>query len=115
MSSFPDIQLYVVLALAATLASVVATHLRSLDRYTGRRSTSWLAIMTCILLVAAWLHLIAALAFAALKAWQAEQVILWHLVSHLLVIVAMLPIVCVTVMQSWTAGVKNATQVQGGV
>lgn len=71
--------------------------------------------MTCILLVAAWLHLIAALAFAALKEWQVQQAILWHLVCHLLVIAAMLPIVCVTVMQSWTSGVKNATQVRVGV
>ena len=114
MFPFPDIQLYVVLALAATLASVVATHLRSLDRYSGRKSTSWLAIITCILLAAAWLHLIAALAWTAYEGWQAQQVIPWQLAFHLLIIAAMLPIVCVTVMQSWTSGVKNATQVQGG-
>ena len=102
---FPEIQLYVALALAATLASVVATHLRS---YTGKRKTRWLASGTCILLGAAWLHLLATL---ACKAWQAEQVVLWQLVVHSLVIVGMLPIVCTTVMQSWTSGAKTAAQV----
>ena len=103
---FPDIQLYVVLALAATLASVVATHLRSLDEYTGKGKTSWLAIGTCILLIGAWAHLMAAL---ACKAWQAGEIV-WHLVVHLLVIAAMLPIVCATVIRSWTSGVKAAGQ-----
>ncbi len=103
---FPDIQLYVVLALAATLASVVATHLRSLNEYTGKRKTSWLAIGTCILLIGAWAHLMVALAF---KAWQVGEVV-WDLLVHLLVIAAMLPIVCATVIHSWTSGVKAAGQ-----
>lgn len=47
---FPAIQLYVVLALAATLAAVVATHLRSPD-YMGQKPSSWLAIGTCVLLI----------------------------------------------------------------
>ena len=111
---FPDIQLYVALALAATLASVVATHLRAFDRHTGRRATTWLAIGTCILLCTAWGQLIASLARTAGEAWRGEQAILWDVVVHLLVIAAMLPIVCATVMQSWASGVKDAAQVQDG-
>ena len=39
---FPDIQLYVVLALAATLASVVATHLRSFDGDSGKKKGNYI-------------------------------------------------------------------------
>lgn len=38
---FPAIHLYVVLALAATLASAVATHLRSPDHMGHQKPASW--------------------------------------------------------------------------
>ena len=109
---FPDIQLYVVLALAATLASVVATHLRSFDGDGGKRKAFWLALGTCLLLGAAWVHLLAALACLAFDAWQLKKVIAWDLVVHLLVIAAMLPIVCATVIQSWISGATEVARVE---
>lgn len=108
---FPAIQLYVVLALAATLASVVATHLRSPD-YMGQKPSSWLAIGTCVLLIVAWGHLIIVLFVFAWARWCEDQVVWSHLTTHLMVIAAMLPIVCVTVIRSWMSGVKNSMQLQ---
>ena len=103
---FPAIQLYAVLALAATLASVVATHLRSLN-YVGQKHASWLAIGTCVLLIVAWGQLIIALSVGAWAAWCKNQVVWSHLTTQLLVIAAMLPIVCVTILRSWKLSVEN--------
>lgn len=107
-TAFPAIQLYAVLALAATLASVVATHLRS-SNHMGQHA-SWLAIVTCGLLVIAWMQLIIV---GALAAWREEQVVWSHLTVHLLIIGAMLPIVCMTVCLSWISGAKNSVQQWG--
>ena len=108
---FPAIHLYVVLALAATLASVVATHLRSPDHMGHQKPAMWLAIGTCILLVVAWGHLIIVLVLAR-PAWEEDQVVWSHLTTHLIIIAAMLPIVCVAVIHSWMSGVKNSVQLQ---
>lgn len=103
---FPAIHLYAVLALAATLASVVATHLRSLD-YMGQKYALWLAIVTCSLLVVAWGQLIVVLSVGAWAAWRESPIAWLHLTTQLLVIAAMLPIVCVTVIRSLKLGLEN--------
>ena len=97
-------QLYAALALAATLASLVATHLRS-SNYMGQFATP-LAVGTCGLLVLAWAQLLIAGASAWRDVWS-------HLTAHLLIIGVMLPIVCVTVCLSWIAGAKDALQQWG--
>ena len=98
-TTLPAIHLYAVLALAATLASLVATHLRS-SNYMGRHATS-LAIATCVLLVLAWVQLLV----VGASAWRDEGV-LSHLTAHLLIIGFMLPIVCTTIYLSWVSGAK---------
>lgn len=111
---FPAIHLYVALALAATLASVVATHLRS-PQHMDKKPTLWLAIGTCVLLILAWGHLITVLFGLVQSAWRADPLVChsrWHLTTHLLVIAAMLPVVCVTVIRSWIAGVKDSVQLR---
>lgn len=105
---FPAIHFYVVLALAATLASVVATHLRS-PHPVSQKPGSWLAFWTCVLLVVAWGHLIIVLARAA---WPEDQAVRYHLTAHLSAIMLMLPIVCVTVVRSWMSSVKNSVRLQ---
>ena len=108
---FPAIQLYVVLALAATLASVVATHLRSPD-YMGPKWARRMAIATCVLLVVAWMHLLTTLFIFAWRVWREDQVAWSHLTTHFAIIALMLPIVCATVGNSWRSGVKNSVQSQ---
>ncbi len=110
-TSFPAIHLYAVLALAATLASLVATHLRS-PSYLDPKSASRMAIWTCVLLVVAWGHLITTLFISAWVAWSADRAVWSHLTVHLLVIAVMLPIVCVTVVRSWMFGIKSSVQLQ---
>lgn len=100
-TAFPAMQFYVALALAATLASLVATHLRS-SNYMGPHAAS-LALGTCGLLVLAWVQLLIAGASALRDVWS-------HLTAHLLIIGAMLPIVCMTVYLSWMAGTKDSVQ-----
>ena len=104
---FPAIHLYVVLALAATLASVVATHLRS-PNHMSAKSASWMAVATCVLLVVAWGHLLIVLTIFAWRARYEDQVVWPHLVTHVSIIALMLPIVCATVANSWKTGVKNS-------
>ena len=108
---FPAIHLYVVLALAATLASLVATHLRA-PNYLDPKWASRLAIWTCVLLVVAWGHLITALFMSTWDAWFADRAVWSHLAVHLSVVAIMLPIVCVTVVRSWTSSIKNSVQLQ---
>lgn len=103
-TAFPAIQFYAALALAATLASLVATHLRS-SNYMGQYATL-LATGTCGMLVLAWVQLIVASASAWRDVWS-------HLTAHLLIIGVMLPIVCTTVILSWISGAKDSAQQWG--
>ena len=107
VNSYPPVHLYAVLALAATLASIVAGQMREPETAMTPRGTFWLAFVTCGLLLAAWGHPIFVL---ALLAWQMQDVEALHLLTHMVVIAVMLPVVCVTVVHAWERAVKRSVQ-----
>lgn len=104
---FPAIHLYVVVALAATLASLVSADLRSPGMW-GRKMSVLMASGTLALLFLAWGHLILVLLFAGDV--REDPVAARHLEAHSLIIATMLPFVCATVFGSWRSGVKKSVQ-----
>lgn len=106
---FPAIHLYAALALAATLASLVASDLRSSEMW-GPRMRQLMAFGTCALLLFAWGHLLSRVLAAAREVWVDNHVVARHLATHLLILAAMLPIVCATILGSWKSGAKKSVQ-----
>lgn len=102
--------LYAALALAATLASLIASNLREPEMW-GTVMRLLMTFGTCLLLLSAWGHL----SFVLISARDAarEDDVAGHLNAHLLIVAAMLPLACTTILRSWRSGVKKSVQLQG--